>query len=715
MAMWGVLTRVGGSEEDSAVPKTIQLSDKECFFGRFPVPAAHQAHFTHKSQILLDCAYVSSTHFSIRCEKDAAGVRSHLLTDHSRNGTYLDRALVGTNKTVSLPDNGEISLMYKNKTRVAYKFTSVDSGLVPLKVEKAEEAAELNGAEDSVRMASAKSQAETVAETLARQIAVLQEEGKSLEQRFQQQVARIEADAQERERTNAKMAALEKGAAALQEEKADLTERLATAESHAAAVEARSLKLQEQLDEAKTEAKELKVKTAHLTEEVQSKTAQLNSRNSLMVDSSKTLAHEQKQWEKLQAKYERAKADLSSAREQNVRFTAVNQALQAVVSDQESSLVNLRKQNEQLLDIVAAGRAAVIERETAVAEVHRMFAQAAAMLTTAEQKSAQMLAQADYFEAIAAPAAELKWVGSQVNGNHDTYVEAYPPSARFYTPSEALLGAAEADPGAVQRSPSVTPGSRSAASSPERENGAKRKRSQATPEAESEQRAKVQATPTSVLQRTATTPAEAGAEDGGNEDGDEDMQRTQAQATFAHLFEDISQHSGSDDDGTRDGAEEDGDRTSASGTMQQGRSATEDNGHADNIGSHSASVPAPRESQQSAIRSPVKTVSPGGNPLVMQKIEAVRARAGESGVAHSEGTNGAGTSQTYRGSQGHLQEGSNPDLHKSDGGSSARLAEDAAAERAPMDVVEDLGVLVAEQPAVYTHQNGSQHQVIEVE
>jgi hypothetical protein len=604
--------------------------------------------------------------------------------------------------------------MYKNKTRVAYKFTSVDSGLVPLKVEKAEEAAELNGAEDSVRMASAKSQAETVAETLARQIAVLQEEGKSLEQRIQQQVARIEADAQERERTNAKMSALEKGAAALQEEKADLTERLATAESHAAAVEARSLKLQEQLDEAKTELKELKVKSAHLTEELQSKTAQLDSRNSLMVDSSKTLAHEQKQWEKLQAKYERAKADLSSARAQNVRFTAVNQALQAVVSDQESSLVTLRKQNEQLLDIVAAGRAAVIERESAVAEVHRMFAQAAALLTTAEQKSAQMLAQADYFEAIAAPAAELKWVGSQVNGNNDTYVEAYPPSSRFYTPSEALLGAAEADPGAVQRSPSVTPGSRSAASSPERENGAKRKRSQATPEAESEQRAKVQATPTSVLQRTATTPAEAGAADG-SEDGDEDMQRTQAQATFGHLFEDISQRSGSDDDGTRDGAEEDGDRTSASGTMQQGGSATEDNGHADNIGSHSASVPAPRDSQQSAIRSPVKTVSPGGNPLVMQKIDAVRARAAEAGVAHSEGTNGAGTSQTYRGSQGHLQEGSNPDLHKSDGGSSARLAEDAAAERAPMDVVEDLGVLVAEEPPVERHQNGSQHQVIEVE
>jgi myosin heavy subunit len=605
--------------------------------------------------------------------------------------------------------------MYKNKTRVAYKFTSVDSGLVPLKVEKAEEAAELNGAEDSVRIASAKSQAETVAETLARQIAVLQEEGKSLEQRIQQQVARIEADAQERERTNAKMSALEKGAAALQEEKADLTERLATAESHAAAVEARSLKLQEQLDEAKTEAKELKVKTAHLTEELQSKTAQLNSRNSLMVDSSKTLAHEQKQWEKLQAKYERAKADLSSAREQNVRFTAVNQALQAVVSDQESSLVTLRKQNEQLLDIVAAGRAAVIERETAVAEVHRMFAQAAALLTTAEQKSAQMLAQADYFEAIAAPAAEMKWVGSQVNGNNDTYVEAYPPSARFYTPSEALLGAAEADPRAVQRSPSVTPGgSHSAASSPERENGAKRKRSQATPEAESEQRAKVQATPTSVLQRTAASPADAEAADD-SEDGDEDMQRTQAQATFAHLFEDISQHSGSDDDGTRDGAEEDGDRTSASGTMQQGGSATEDNGHADNIGPHSASVPAPRDSQQSAIRSPVKTVSPGGNPLVMQKIDAVRARAAEAGVAHSEGTNGAGTSQTYRGSQGHLQEGSNPDLHKSEGGSSDRLAEDAAAERAPMDVVEDLGVLVAEEPPVERHQNGSQHQVIEVE
>lgn len=661
--MWGVLTRVGGAEQEAAVPKTIQLNDGEVFFGRFAAPAPNHTHFTHKTQTLLDCPYVSSTHFSIKVVKGENGSRSYVLTDHSRNGTYLNASLVGPNKETPLPDNGEIGLMYKNKMRVVYRFTAVDDNLVPVKED------DHNGAEDSSRLASAKSQAESVAETLAKQVAVLQEESKNLEQRIQQQAARIETGAQDLDRANAKVGVLEKSTAVLQEEKADLTERLATAESHAAAIEARSVKLQEQLEESRAELKELKVKAALMQEELQSKTAQLETRNTLMVDSNKTMAHEQKQWKRLEARYERATADLETARDQNTRFTAVNQALQAVVSDQESALTALRRQNEQLLEIVAAGRAAVTTREAAFAEVHRVFGQAAALLATAERQSAELAQRSDYFDTIAAGASELKWVGSQLNENNDTYVEAYPPSGRF-TPGEVGARAGDDDHhGARRSSGSVTSDSdtdsesglqRGRTAETEEQNGGNGKRKRVQEDADGDG-AVMPWTPSSVAPRTAGTDATADSH-GNNGNGvkrsrvgalepvaegdgaecDDDLHRTQAQANFAHLFEDISQPSQSDAEADEAGAPEE---TKTGGRVQHGDSSTYDQVHDPPAGkslmqqdSHSGAESADSVDHSQPVA--VKTVSPGGNALVQQKIEAVRARTGEaaqkSGDQHAD-------------------------------------------------------------------------------
>jgi pSer/pThr/pTyr-binding forkhead associated (FHA) protein len=539
------------------VPKTIPLNGLECFVGRFPEPG--DTKFTHKTQTKIECPFVSSTHFAIACNGKAKGTRPFTLSDHSRNGTFVNGTLVGMGKSVEIQDGAEITLMYKNKVRIAYSFALMDhSGdkkaptLSPVGIKS-----EVLAGEDLGRVASLKSQAESVADNLTKQIAVLQEEGKQLELRIQQQTARAESATLELERANAKVAAQEKLLQQRQDEKADLTERLATAESHAAAIEARSCKLSEQLEETKAELKEVRVRNASLTEDLNTKNAQLVARNSLMQNSNMTMANEKSKWTKLEAKHEAACAALQQAKEKIERVVTANQALQDLLSDKDADLLKLRGQNDKLIEMVATGRGAVERREAEVRGLLGMFSKAVAELAGIDKQSAALTKESNYFEEIASAAAELKWVGSQMPGNQETYIELFSAADM---PGTAVNGGA----GTGASSPASSESERGSLSSDEGDGeqddaeavaGSKRKRSQTSAEEDGKN---------SKLQLTATEPQVAAANaqnvDGEQacvderedameeEDDDADMQRTQAPATFAHLFEDISQRSRADSD-----------------------------------------------------------------------------------------------------------------------------------------------------------------------
>lgn len=379
---WGKLTRSGGSEDVQAVPGTIQLVDTECFFGRFEHPVkTPDSKFTHSTQIVLNCMFVSSTHFSISISGDRDSSTTYTIADYSRNGTYLDGELIGPNLQKKIHDGAVISLMYKNKARVSYVFSAgqkqvVSPGGSIVGKEKNEAPPAPRDDEESARFASMKSQADSATEALTRQIAVLQQEGKRSEQRIQQLSGRVEASAAELEKANSKAVALEKHVEALQKEKEDLSERLSSSEANTGAVEARNCKLLEQMEDVRGELKDLRTKNALLSEDLQAKTAQLESRNDLMQNNNKALAHENKKWAKLEKKYEDACERIREVEEYSARVTTANQALQGVTADQESTIARLRAKNEKLHALLTQGCAVVKAREVEVLAMHNSVAAA---------------------------------------------------------------------------------------------------------------------------------------------------------------------------------------------------------------------------------------------------------------------------------------------------------------------------------------------------
>ena len=238
MTTWGHLERIGGTEDATNVPPKVTLQDSECFVGRFAEPVkAPDSKFTHKTQTLVPCLFVSSTHFSIG--KVDGKMNTYFIKDYSRNGTYLNNELVGPSRTVEFKDGAEISLMYKNKVRILYRFKEA---VAPVKAPSPEPASAVKDdredLEESSRFASMRSQADSVEFALNKQIGLLQEESRQHETRIAQQAARIEGLSNDLNRSSEKNATLEKQVASLESEKADLSERLSTNESHSAAVAA---------------------------------------------------------------------------------------------------------------------------------------------------------------------------------------------------------------------------------------------------------------------------------------------------------------------------------------------------------------------------------------------------------------------------------------------------------------------------------------------
>ena len=561
--MWGVLTRTGGSEDATNVPSTIPLIDEECFFGRFSAPPKQPDNkFTHTTQVLIPCLFVSSTHFSMNKIDNRDGTCSYSITDHSRNGTYINGQLVGQNKTVPISNDMEISLLYKNKVRILYKFAAVDNskdcGISFLSRSTRSIPGYGNGTD------SMKSQTEAVTDHLTKQITVLQEENKTLEEKVREQSTTATTATAELEKYTTKNASLEKTIETLQNEKNDLIERLTAAESHSSAIEARSCKLQDQLDETQVNLRDLRNKNISMTEELERKITQLEARNSLMENNNKTMSAEHNRVTKLEQQCKQLELTIQQSNQRIETLSTANQALQGVVSDNDITIIKLRKLNEQLHTKLVTGRQWVEKRQEAVDILHNRLAQAVTTLQALQADTHTFTEAGKDVEEFMTNETELKWAGSEIEGENETYVEcSYPHPA---VPRSTPAGTAFSAPNGGE-SPSV-------ASVDEEEEtgslgslgvGTKRKRELD----ETDEFAGIG----KVLSRAGTAVDPSINHDvvgiqkdqsvvnveGESEEEDEDMQKTQAQTSFAHLFEDISQRSHaesvSDDDILQEGEE----------------------------------------------------------------------------------------------------------------------------------------------------------------
>eukprot|EP00598_Pedospumella_elongata_P009127 CAMPEP_0184992846 /NCGR_PEP_ID=MMETSP1098-20130426/42850_1 /TAXON_ID=89044 /ORGANISM="Spumella elongata, Strain CCAP 955/1" /LENGTH=760 /DNA_ID=CAMNT_0027518557 /DNA_START=26 /DNA_END=2308 /DNA_ORIENTATION=+ len=583
MTSWGYLERIGGIEDATTVPQKIQLQDSDCFVGRFAEPVkAPDSKFTHKSQTLIPCLFVSSTHFSVGMTESPGHPRAYYIRDFSRNGTYLNGELVGPNKTAVFNDGAEISLLYKNKVRILYRFREEgvavkDSAPIPSPVPVKDEARD--DQEESSRFASMRSQADSVEFALNKQIALLQEESKQLETRNQQQASRIAALAADLHRAAEKNTSLDRVVATLEAEKSDLTERLSSSESNTAAVEARNQKLEEQVEASKSELRDLRAKNTQLAEDLQTKTAQLDARIALMENSNKTMTNEKSKWTKLENKYSAACEQLEQRQEQIDRMQLAAQALQDILSDRDASLALAKQRYEKLREVFERGQRAVQDREKSILELHQQLSNAAHVLVGLSREGMKLTTDSAYFEEIAAGIETNHDWSSQVSARaEDTYAEGSyhsqtqgPPTGFKSSPlslphsmheSSVSTPGERAPPtatGTVNGADSQSPVPRAAVSVGEKldidaesdspastssqslHRSEKRKRS-----AEGSQEGLAGGSPKKLHQEKNNMEEEVmqvNDNDGSDQEKDEeaehdDMQATQAPANFKHLFED---------------------------------------------------------------------------------------------------------------------------------------------------------------------------------
>ena len=582
MASWGYLERIGGIEDATTVPQKIQLLDLDCFVGRFAEPVkAPDSKFTHKSQTLIPCLFVSSTHFSVGMTETPGHPRAYYIRDFSRNGTYLNGELVGPNKTAVCNDGAEISLLYKNKVRILYRFREEgvavkDSAPIPSPVPVKDEVRD--DQEESSRFASMRSQADSVEFALNKQIALLQEESKQLETRNQQQASRIDALAADLHRAAEKNASLDRIVATLEAEKSDLTERLSSSESNTAAVEARNQKLEEQVEASKSELRDLRAKNIQLAEDLQTKTAQLDARIALMENSNKTMTNEKSKWTKLENKYSAACEQLEQRQEQIDRMQLAAQALQDILSDRDASLVQAKQRYEKLREVFERGQRAVQDREKSILELHQQLSNAAHVLVGLSREGMKLTTDSGYFEEIAAGIETNHDWSSQVSARaEDTYAEGSYHS-QTQGPPTGFKSSPLALPHSMHESSVSTPGERAPPTATGTVNGAdsqspvpraavsvgekldidaesdspastssqslhrseKRKRS-----AEGSQEGSAGGSPKKLHQekQEVAEVMQVYDNDGSDQEKDkeaehEDMQATQAPANFKHLFED---------------------------------------------------------------------------------------------------------------------------------------------------------------------------------
>lgn len=351
--IWAKLTRTGGSEESLAVPSVLNLSDAESFFGRFSQPAAKSDNpFTHTTQHVIACLFVSSTHFAIFREDTTAQSR-YFIRDYSRNGTFLNAALVGTNERKELFDNDKISLRYKDKDKIIYQFNLLPSEssavegaqVVPSQVSNIGN----DGGEPTTTSSSSKrnnnkdsshfplKKADSTSEIFTQQITNLQTEIKRLENKLSLTNDQIELITKENEKLIRKSRQDEK---LLQQNKIeidDLKERLQASETNATALEARNRVLQENIEDITSECKEMKNKNHFYHNELQEKNQLVENHRQVVDDLNKAISNEKRLRNGLEGNLQEMKNKLQIYEEKHLRLSNANQALQGIVDDLEQS------------------------------------------------------------------------------------------------------------------------------------------------------------------------------------------------------------------------------------------------------------------------------------------------------------------------------------------------------------------------------------------
>jgi len=369
MSAWGVLTRVGGTEDNASVPNRIELFHDQCFFGRFPEPVKNtENNFLHDSQVLIPCAYVSATHFSIAVQRNNPTSINYVLRDYSRNGTYINDGTEPIGKHArSLHPNDTVSFIYKGMTCIIYLFTVEASeatvgGLLTTPFNRSSKQTNpvsfhtksndhnhhkiITGHpidyEDSSRFASMKSQGEHITEGLNRQIQSLENELRALDERLQTQSNKMLVQTTTIDKYESKLKADEKTIDALNVEIIDWKERSAASEANCSAIEARCCILSDTIEQNKTDIRELRHKVTSLNEELLSKTEQLDTRRTFVEENHKMLLAEKEKRKRIQEKLQVQSEQNSSLRDQVSRMAMANQALQSVVSDKELTINQLK-------------------------------------------------------------------------------------------------------------------------------------------------------------------------------------------------------------------------------------------------------------------------------------------------------------------------------------------------------------------------------------
>ena len=387
-SMWGKLIRIGG-DETTQVASRFALTDDIVFFGRVssitPDPGGQ---FSHKQQFAIPCVYVSSTHFSISVYYEPVSINNDVaaegvkdtsnvslqphfrIQDFARNGTFLNGELIGMKNCKDLKEGDEISLRYKGKILIVYKFEGVS-----INVHEGPSAHEHLAQSSPTRRGSGTSQPtpnkqaafqgqmssatkNLLAESLAQQIVVLQEEAVVSNSRIAAQCQQIDHFHLELEKTHRKVKNEEKLREEAMKEVIELKEQITAMNSNQTALEARAKILHDENEELEKYVKDLKTKVNQLQDELKEKANQVEKRSNLLEDSNRALQEEQSHRQLVEAQLHDVQLllDTSQVRAQNCELAIkdlqfINQELERKISEWVVS-VTAYLQLQQTVDIV---------------------------------------------------------------------------------------------------------------------------------------------------------------------------------------------------------------------------------------------------------------------------------------------------------------------------------------------------------------------------